>query len=235
MPVFRPSSRSRLFVRTLPVALALSLLVATTHGQVEPGSASSEGPGDVPAAASGEPATSKPPVSPLRDEVARANYLINFIRFTEWPDDSSDTPGPLVIGVSGDRPLEAYLLDLESSLTIRGRSLLVVRLRNPRNLEACHVAYFNAVADPGDEPALDANDALPLLRGRPTLTISESPDFWRQGGIINLYREGENLRFEIAADAARASGLNLSSRLLALARIYPVPPESPRRKGSKAP
>jgi preprotein translocase subunit Sec61beta len=49
-------------------------------------------------------------------------------------------------------------------------------------------------------------------------------NFLTQGGIINFYTEGKNLHFEISPDAADAAGLQLSSRLLALARVVRTGP-----------
>ena len=49
------------------------------------------------------------------------------------------------------------------------------------------------------------------------LTIGESPDFLREGGIINLLLVGRRVRFEVNPDAAARAGLRLSSQLLQLA------------------
>jgi len=53
------------------------------------------------------------------------------------------------------------------------------------------------------------------------LTIGETPGFARRGCIINLIVEENKARFEVNLDAAKPSDLNISSRLLALARIIP--------------
>jgi hypothetical protein len=50
------------------------------------------------------------------------------------------------------------------------------------------------------------------------LTVGESPDFLRQGGIINFVLEDGKVRFEINQDAATQADLRISSRLLRLAR-----------------
>ncbi len=174
--------------------------------------------------------TPAPPsaAAPFAAEAVRAAYVINFIRFTEWPDENNAT-GPFVIGVAGGRALEDELIRLVEGQFIRNRRLRVLRIKSPRDAEECHVVYFGAASAPGEEAAPSADALLPALRGRPVLTISESTDFLALGGIINLYREGENLRFEIAPDAARSSGLVLSSRLLALARIVRPSSSAPRR------
>ena len=49
------------------------------------------------------------------------------------------------------------------------------------------------------------------------VTISDAKDFAKRGGIIELYRTGSKVRFEIRNDAARKVGVEISSKLLRLA------------------
>ena len=60
---------------------------------------------------------------------------------------------------------------------------------------------------------------LSSIDTRPVLTIGESRNFIHAGGLINFYRKGKKIRFEINAQAARESGFKISSQLLKLARI----------------
>ena len=68
-------------------------------------------------------------------------------------------------------------------------------------------------------------EAIQLLKGVPVLTIGETPGFAKNGGIINLILEDNKVRFEVNVQAAKDADLNISSRLLALARIIPPPGE----------
>jgi hypothetical protein len=47
------------------------------------------------------------------------------------------------------------------------------------------------------------------------------PDFARRGGIINFILEDDKVRFEINVEAAKQADINISSRLLTLAKIIP--------------
>ncbi len=51
------------------------------------------------------------------------------------------------------------------------------------------------------------------------LTIAETPDFTRRGGIIALALENRKVRFMVNNDAATQASLNISSRLLTLASV----------------
>ena len=67
------------------------------------------------------------------------------------------------------------------------------------------------------------NEAIHLTKSMPVLTIGEMPGFARHGGIINLTLEDSKVRFEVNVEAAKEAELNISSRLLALAKIIQQP------------
>ena len=60
-----------------------------------------------------------------------------------------------------------------------------------------------------------------MVKWLPILTIGETPGFAARGGIINLTLEDNKVRFEVNIGAAKQANLNISSRLLALAKIVP--------------
>ena len=53
--------------------------------------------------------------------------------------------------------------------------------------------------------------------GQSLLTVSDARNFTRRGGVIELFSEGNRLRFNINLDNARRAGLRISSSLLQLA------------------
>ena len=161
-------------------------------------------------------------------DTATAAYLLNFLRFTEWPAgvwDSTSSPKsatlPYVIGVSGSRPLRDTLISLVTGQQVRGRPVHIVRIKDVPDLAACHLVYLTP--SPDDEgKGVPIPAALEALRGKSVLTVSPATDFLVQGGLVQLHQTDSYLRFAIAAETARAAGLSLNSRLLVLAR--PVPP-----------
>lgn len=154
------------------------------------------------------------------EEAVRAVYLLNFIRFTEWPAAALPDGASYVVGVAGNRSLEEQLLGLADQQRVRERKVRIVRVNNARDVAGCHLLYIEAAPRPGEENAPGADELLPAVRGLPVLTVSDSPGFLKQGGTINLYVADEaKLRFAITPSHARAAGLVLSSRLLALAQI----------------
>ena len=58
-----------------------------------------------------------------------------------------------------------------------------------------------------------------VLTHEAVVTIAETPGFCASGGMLNLYEEGNRIRFEANPAAAAAAGLTLRADLLKLAKI----------------
>lgn len=158
-------------------------------------------------------------------EAVRAAYLVNFIRFSEWPAGQAGTP--FVIGVLGNRELEDRLIATAEGKQIQGRKIRVRHLATPSDALECQLVYLHPVPRT-ETSAFSIEDWLQSVRGHPVLTVSADEGFLQKGGIINFYAENKNLRFEISPRAAELAGVQLSSRLLAIARVVKV--ELPPRR-----
>jgi hypothetical protein len=144
--------------------------------------------------------------APLEYRV-KAAYLFNFTKFVEWPAGAMSEGAPFTICVAGNNPFDTALEETIRGETASGRSL---QSRPAEGSETCQVLFVPHDVDP-----------VPLLkrtRMQPVLTVGESPDFLRLGGIINFVRDGGKVRFEISQEAATRAQLRISSRLLRLAR-----------------
>lgn len=141
----------------------------------------------------------------------QAAFLLNFARFTEWPD--SRQRRPIVMCVFGDVRVTRALLTSVRDQTIDGRALHVTELTAAGDVSPCDVLFLGKSSMSGALPLLRAASRLPVL------TVSDSPSFAANGGIVELFVEDGRMRFAINIDVARRSRLTLSSRLLGLARI----------------
>ena len=133
----------------------------------------------------------------------KAAFLFNFTKFIDWPPGAMSGGAPFTICVAGANPLASALEDTIRGETVAGRSL---QSRVAQGTEPCQVLFV-----PHD---VDAVPILKRARTQPVLTVGESPDFLRQGGIINFVRDGGKVRFEISQEAAARALLRISSRLL---------------------
>lgn len=141
----------------------------------------------------------------------KAAFIYNFTKYIEWPPSALPGNTPIVIGIVGRDPFGRSLDELLHGKTVSGRSFRVRRLTwTDEEISGCHVLFVTAGAS---DPA-----RLSKLRGRPVLTIGESPGFTSKGGIINFVIEGGRVRFDVNPDLANAAGIQISSKLLSLAR-----------------
>jgi len=147
------------------------------------------------------------------EHLLKAVFVYNFAKFTRWPESSwSDERQPLGLCTVGEDKLLAELERL-SGRAIQGRTVDVVPLQRTGGWENCQVLYI-ARSEKGRYHTF-----VESLRGKPVLTVSEIHGFARSGGTIELYRDGEKIRFLINLTAARDAGLEISSRLLSLAEV----------------
>ena len=154
----------------------------------------------------------QPPAS--KEYQIKAVFLFNFVQFAEWPESAFTSPdAPIRITVLGDNPFGGAFEAAVQGEKVRGRSLVIQRARNLREVSECHLLYVC----PSEREAMGT--IISAFETRPVLTVGDMPDFARRGGIINFYLEGQKVRFEINRAAAQRSGLKLSSQLLGLARI----------------
>lgn len=145
----------------------------------------------------------------------KAGVLFHFIRLIEWPPESQMAKAnEITIGVFGKNPFGPSLDALNGKM-VKGRTVRVKQVTSIEELSRCPVAILGPVEDNQLESVLQQ------LEGSNVLTISESEDFARRGGVIRLFEVQHKVRFEINRTAARKAGLTISSEILKLATIVP--------------
>jgi hypothetical protein len=141
-------------------------------------------------------------------------FLYNFAQFVQWPADAfRDSGAPLTICVAGENPFQG---EIERSLrgrTVGGHPVELRKLNLHEDPHACQMIFVRATEKNSTSRIL-ANS-----KGSSTLTVGEAKGFAERGGIINLTREENKLRFEVNINAAAQTKLKISSKLLALAKI----------------
>ena len=138
----------------------------------------------------------------------KAAFIYNFTKYVTWPLSIEQASGKLRACVLGKEAFTDELSQL-SGREVRTFSLEVVPLQVADSLDGCHVLFVSGV---NPRKVLSASTTMPIL------TISDEPDFVSRGGIIGLVTEGRRIRFDINLGTAREAQLQISSRLLQLAR-----------------
>lgn len=149
------------------------------------------------------------PVGPTREFQVKAVFLYNFAQFVEWPAESfPSADSPLVIGVLGLDPFGTFLDETVQDEKVNGRALVVKRFRSIGEVRDCHILFVS-----GSEGGR-AEEIVSALQGRSVLTVCDWEGLARHGAMIRFTTERNRVRLRINLEAAKAAGLNISSKLL---------------------
>ena len=149
----------------------------------------------------------------VEEYFVKAALVFNFARFTDWPLDTLvDSPETFNIGVIGDDTiLKAF--DGINGKSLKGRRIIVKRVRRMQKSDTCDLLFVS-----GSKRSI-LPKIFAAVKGKPVLTIGEMSDFTKAGGIINLVKTENRIKFEVNLKAAHQAGLKISSRILKLAII----------------
>ena len=154
------------------------------------------------------PRLAKAADQPLEYQV-KAAFLLNFTKFIEWPAETASTASPVDICILGDDPFGPVLDQMVAGETLQGRKIEVVRVkRQPPS--SCAVLFIG-------RSEKDVDSLLSML-GPGVLTVSEKTSFLHAGGIIEFAVENHKVKFDINQTAAAKARLQISSKLLNIAR-----------------
>ncbi len=150
----------------------------------------------------------------VEEPVLKVAYLYNFSKYVQWPQDGPHTPPSLTFDICVIRgeQLRVPLKQLEKR-SVNGRPIVTHLLSDLPGNHVCEMVYF------ADSTRSEIAADLKLLAGQPVLTVADLSGFAVQGGMIELTRVNDRLRFRINVDKVREAGLRISSRLLKLATI----------------
>ncbi len=137
----------------------------------------------------------------------KAAFIYNFALFTEWPANIGTT---LNLCVFGKDPFGEEIDPLQGK-KVGDRSVAVHRKASVESLKGCQIVFIAGSATANLPRVLDS------LRGTAVLTVADSPGAAAQGVALNMGVVQNKITFEANLQAARAAGLNLSSKLLRLA------------------
>lgn len=156
------------------------------------------------------------PLAQQRSSVAEASlkavFLFNFTKYVTWPagDISERSPAEIRICVTANDTFFTLLKSAVQGEDIDGRPLVPVALDGLDGARSCQILYVGN----GNSP--DGKAWLAAVKGRQVLTVSEAP--LNDETVIAFVRDDNRVRFDINRAAAERHQLNVSSKLLRLAR-----------------
>ncbi len=151
-----------------------------------------------------------PEAQPIDEHEVKAAYLYHFAKLTEWPG-SNPPASQFNLCMAGEHPIGAHLSKLAGK-TVKGVSIAIRRLAAGEGWAGCRMVFVGEC-----NGAALAPDPGPAV-----LTVADCPGFARAGGMVELFREDDKVRFSVNLAAARAAGLRFDPHLLKLARNVPA-------------
>ena len=152
--------------------------------------------------------------TPSREYVLKAVFLYNFTQFVNWPADAFASPqSPLVIGILGENPFGNYLEQTVKDEKISEHDVVVKYCQDEEDAKDCHILFINLRDAQKYMPVIEA------LKGKNILTVSDAPNFSKQGGMISFLNKENKIKLQVNLGVSESAGLTLSSKLLRIAEI----------------
>lgn len=146
------------------------------------------------------------------EQELKAAFIFRFLNFVEWPEESFESAdSPLHVGLLGESELEDALRVALKDKTVHGRAVRFSVSADQEGLNACQVLF---VGETGNETLTAVLDQVNIGT---VLTVSDLPDFAASGGMIQLFRSENKIRFHINMGSVKNAKIRISSRLLQLA------------------
>ena len=140
----------------------------------------------------------------------KAAFLYKFAGFVQWPDNPANSP--VCIGVVGQDPFGPALDEAVKGKKLNGRPFVVRRFRNGEAPPACQIVFVSS--SERLQLRLILNRLPPAV-----LTVGDMPGFCESGGIIGFEVLDRRVHLQINLDAAQKERLQISSKLLSLAKL----------------
>jgi hypothetical protein len=149
----------------------------------------------------------------VTEPALKAAFIYNFARFTTWPADLPATDS-FVICVLGDTAVGDALTRAVAGRQLMERPISITPVNTAAPKRACRILYVAGM------PVRQAAEVVGELRDVPVLTISNIEGFASNGGMTQFFFESGQLRFRIHHESAKRAGLQISSKLLIMARPH---------------
>lgn len=152
--------------------------------------------------------------SELTEYQKKTLWLYNILKSTDWPASApaDKNASVLVLGILGHDPFGDFINALTNKV-VAGKSISIKRYKSVQEVQNCHVLFISASENPALPRIFDQ------LKNSPVVTVGETAEFTRLGGMINL--SFAERPFEFSKNAYKKSGLKIDSRFLAMGKSVP--------------
>ena len=140
----------------------------------------------------------------------RAAYLFNILKYVNWPSSQAQ----IKIALIADERISSVFFNVTNGKTIAGKEVRVLKNASEAEIDSADVIYVQQVSETNSHRVLER---LARRENSAVLTIGETEQFLKQGGMLSLPRSLDQIQLEVNLDATQSSSLKLSSGLLNIA------------------
>ena len=145
----------------------------------------------------------------------KSAFIFNFSKYIGFPSEALQEGKPFLVGIEGEDDYGPDLVAALNGKLVDGHAFVVRRVRNLAEMRQCQ---FMIVGESKDE---EIRRVVRAVQGSPVVLIGDGSEFTRDGGTIAFVEVDNRVRFDVNLEAAKASRLTISSKLLGLAvNIY---------------
>lgn len=146
------------------------------------------------------------------DYEEKANLICSLARYTEWNSRRHVSPDtPFVIGIYGSDVLSENLREVVQDRRIKGRPVQIIHITAKEQARSCNILFVS------NSEAGRLDSILDQVRREGVLTVGESKNFLKAGGVINFVSTPDGIRYEVDLEHAARERLELRGQLLAYA------------------
>lgn len=145
----------------------------------------------------------------------KAVFLYRLALFVTWPDNTfTSASQPFTIGIIGTDPFCSQIDQVVKNEKVGSRTIRVYRYDSIQEIvqTPCQVLFLSR------DYQRNWSQLRQFLHKYPTLTVSDMMEFGQKGGMATIRTQGNRMKIEINSEEARKAGLNISSKLLKIAR-----------------
>ncbi len=149
-------------------------------------------------------------IAAVSEDDVKLVLLYKIARFVDWPQQPMDVTFNLcVIGKRTHKAAKERL----SGRNVDGRPLRAKLLEASDDASGCDALYISESERP------DISSLVAKFSGVPALTVSDAPQFSRQGGMVELTTQDSRIGMTINVAAYQRAGLKINSQLLEISRL----------------
>lgn len=150
---------------------------------------------------------------PALEYKVKAAFLYNFTRFVNWQPAAFHSPdAPFVIGIIGNDPFGTYIEDIVEGEKVGDRDIIVQRYSDIKEINNCQIIFISI------SETAKTKEIISSIEHQNILTVSDDEHFLKSGGQLRFFKESNKVRIQINMTAVKKSQLEISSKLLRIAK-----------------